>query len=349
MHQRTRRLGFIGAILFLAVTTGLLAASGAGAQTASESSFAGKRFKIVVGAAAGGGNDIYGRILARHLPTHIPGKPTIIIVNMQGASSISATNYMANIAPKDGSELLEIVQALPLVQAFGQENINFDLAAFHWVGNMTDSPVVYVTWRDSPVKDVESARKTEIVFGSTSPNSLFSMMPLVMNKTLGTRFKVVNGYDSGKAIELATERGEVGGFGGSTWSSLAIDEPEWISQKKINILAQAGLRKAKELADVPLLTELQVRDEDRAVLKFYSGVVAFARAFALGPDVPADRVAVWRRAFDDTMKDKAFLAEATAMKLDINPVGGEALQKIVADTVHADRELIARAQAALGN
>jgi tripartite-type tricarboxylate transporter receptor subunit TctC len=262
---------------------------------------------------------------------------------------MKAANYLANIAPRDGSELLEIVQALPLVQAFGQANINFDLATFSWVGNMTDSPVVYLTWRGSPVHDLESAKREEAIFGSTTTGALFSMMPLVMNRFVGTKFKVINGYDSGKDIELATERGEIAGFGGSTWSSLAISQPEWLSQKKVNILAQAGLRKAAELGDVPLLMDLGTTEEDRAVLRFYSGVVAFARAFAVGPDVPKERVTAWREAFDATMANPAFIAEAAAMKLDINPIGGEALQKIIVQTVRADKDLLVRAQSALVN
>ena len=167
MHQRTRRLGFIGAILFLAVTTGLLAASGAGAQTASESSFAGKRFKIVVGAAAGGGNDIYGRILARHLPTHIPGKPTIIIVNMQGASSISATNYMANIAPKDGSAISAASNSALALAIYGDSAAKYDTRKFEWIGSTDKQTAVCVSWATSPIKSLDDAKKQEVTVSAT--------------------------------------------------------------------------------------------------------------------------------------------------------------------------------------
>lgn len=335
--------------LLASALLGLLPAAAPSWAATAEGFYSGKQVKLVVGAVAGGGNDIYARILSRHMPRHIPGKPTVIVVNMPGASSITAANYLQHIAPRDGTEMLEIVQALPMVQAFGQDNINFDLAAFNWIGNMTDSPVVYVAAKAAGVTTIQQAMQRELVYGSTTPASLFAMMPTVMNSLVGTRFKVINGYDSGKAIELAMERGEIGGFGGSTWSSLMVDEPGWIDRHEIEILVQAGVRKAQDLAGVPLLTDLARNDEDRRVLAFYSGVVAYARAFTVGPNVPQDRVAALRRAFDATMADPAFLAEASQIRLDVTPIGGEALQKIITETVHADKTLLARAQAALAD
>ena len=310
-------------------------------------SFLNKGFKIVVGAGAGGGNDLYARLLAKHLPDYLPKRPAVTVVNMPGASSIAAANYINRRAPRDGTEMLAIVQSLPLVQAFGQANIDFDLAKFQWIGNMTDSPVVYATWHTSPVVDVEAAKRVESIFGSTTQNSLFSMMPLVMNRVLGTRFKVINGYPSGSAINLAIEAGEVGGVGGTTWASLAANKPSWVSEKKLNVIAQAGLRKAPDLPDTPLLTDLASTEAERAVLNFYSGVVAFARAFAFGPDVRSDRVALFRHAFDRMVAEPQFIAEAEKMGMDISPTSGETLQLIIAGMVYADPALLAQAKDAI--
>lgn len=322
------------------------------AQAAAQSppvdlSFLNKGLKIVVGAGAGGGNDLYARLLARSLPDRLPVKTNITIVNMPGASSIAAANYINRRAPRDGTEMLAIIQSLPFVQAFGQANIDFDLAAFQWIGNMTESPVVYVTWRGSSVTDMDAARRMESAFGSTTPGSLFSMMPLVANRVLGTRFKVINGYGSGSAISLALETGEVAGVGGMTWASLAASKPNWVAEKKLNILAQAGVRKAPDLPDTPLLADLASSEAERAVLNFYSGVVAFARAFAYGPDVEASRVALMRAAFDRLVADPQFVAESEKMGMDINPTRGETLQKIIAELVHADPALLARAKEAI--
>ena len=245
--------------------------------------------------------------------------------------------------------MLAIVQALPMSQAVGQDSVNFDLAAFKWIGNMTDSPVVFVASKASGVATLADAKAHDVLYGSTTSASLFGMMPIVVNNLIGARFHVINGYDSGKAIELATERGEIAGFGGSTWSSLTIDEPGWIEKRTINVLAQAGLRKAPGLDGVPLLTELAHNDLDRQVLNFYSGVVAYARAFAVGPDAPDERVAELRAAFDATMTDPDFLAEAAKIKLDVTPISGQALQNVIAATVHADKALLTRAQSALAD
>jgi len=305
--------------------------------------FARKGLKIVVGAGAGGGNDLYARLLARHLGTRLPDKAPVTVINMPGASSIAAANYISKVAPRDGTVILSIVQSLPYVQAFGQANIDFDLAQFQWIGNMTDSPVTFITWHTSLVSDVEAAKRVETIFGSTTPGSLFSMMPMVMNRLLGTRFKVVNGYPSGSAIELALEAGEIAGFGGSTWASLTVNKPSWLRENNINVLAQAGLRRAPGLP-APLLTDLAQTETQRSLLTFFSGVVAFARAFAVGPDVPADRVSLLRDAFDAVVADDRFLEDARNLHIDINPTSGEVLQKIIIDLVHADASLLAQAK-----
>jgi len=345
-HARIATYSLQRKLLAILIFSGL--ATQAIAQSpAADMSFLNKGVKIVVGAGPGGGNDLYARILARSLPDYLPVKTNFTVVNMPGASSIAAANYINRRASRDGTEMLAIIQSLPFVQAFGQANIDFDLAKFQWIGNMTESPVVYVTWRTSPVVDVETAKRMELAFGSTTPGSLFSMMPLVMNRVLGTRFKVINGYGSGSAISLALETGEVAGVGGMTWASLAASKPAWFAEKKINIIAQAGIRKAPDLPDTPLLVDLASSEAERAVLAFYSGVVAFARAFAFGPDVQADRVALFRQAFDRLVSDPQFVTEAEKMGIDINPTSGETLQKIITELVHADPALLARAQEAI--
>ena len=309
--------------------------------------YASRQVKLVVGGGVGGGTDLYGRFLARHLGRHIPGQPSIVVVNMPGADSITAGNYIANTAPRDGTELLGIAQSLPMVQALGNGNIRFDLARFGWIGNMSQSVNVFIAWHESGVRTIDDARRVALTIGSTTAGSLSGIMPVVLNNLLGTRFRVVNGYDSGGAIELAMERGEVGGRASVTWASLKGERPDWVRDRKVNVLVQVGLLHDPELPDVPLLGELASRPSDRATVSFLADMAAVARAFALGPDVPAARLADLRRAFDETMRDPALIQEAARLQLDISPTSGRDLQGIVAAIVHAPTGVVAQVTAAI--
>ena len=309
--------------------------------------YAGRQIKLVVGGGVGGGTDLYGRFLARHLGAHIPGRPGIVVVNMPGADSISAGNYFATSAPRDGTEMLAIAQSLPMVQALGNDNIRFDLARFGWIGNMSQSVNVFIAWHASGVRTLEDAKHLPLTIGSTTAGSLSGIMPVVLNNLLGTRFRIVNGYESGGTIELAMERGEVGGRASVTWASLKGEHPDWVRERKIAVLVQVGLARDPELPQVPLLSDLVPEPPGRAVAGFLGDMAGVARAYALGPGVPEERLAILRRAFDAAMRDPALLEEAARLQLDVSPTPGAELQDIVASIVRASPEVVAQVTAAI--
>jgi tripartite-type tricarboxylate transporter receptor subunit TctC len=328
----------LGLHALLALVGCLLAPLAAAAQDF----YAGKQVKLVVGGGVGGGTDLYGRFLARHLGAHIPGKPTLYVVNMPGADSITAGNYAANLAPHDGTELFALGQSLPMVQGLGKDSIKFDLAAFGWIGNMSESVNVFIAWHQSPVRTLEDAKRHALTIGSTTAGSLSGLMPVVLNNLLGTKFRVINGYDSGGAIELAMERGEIGGRASVTWASLKAERPDWVRDHAINVLVQVGLTPDRELPGVPMLDALGKKPADAAVLRFFAELSAVARTFCAAPGLPPARLTLLRRAFDATMRDPAVLAEAGKLQLDISPMTGEALQTVVTNMVRTPADLVSQ-------
>ncbi len=310
-----------------------LAASPAGAQSVEEF-YKGRKIDVVIGFTVGGGYDAYARLLARHMGEHIPGKPAIIPRNMTGAGSRIAAAFIHGVAPKDGTAIGIADQSIPLEQALGDAGVKFDSRELNWIGNPNADNNVLTTWHTSPVKTLDDARKIEVTMGATGFNTS-SQYPTVLNATAGTKFKVIFGYPGGNEINLAMERGEVGGRGSNAWASYKSTRPDWIKDNKINILVQIGLRKAPDLPNVPLLMETATNDVDRAALRLLSAPTTIGRPFFAPPNVPADRVKALRAAFDAMIKDKAFLDEAQKLNLDIDPVSGEELQKIVADIIDA--------------
>ena len=310
-----------------------LAASPAGAQSVEEF-YKGRKIDVVIGFTVGGGYDAYARLLARHIGEHIPGKPAIIPRNMTGAGSRIAAAFIHGVAPKDGTAIGIADQSIPLEQALGDAGVKFDSRELNWIGNPNADNNVLTTWHTSPVKTLDDARKIEVTMGATGFNTS-SQYPTVLNATAGTKFKVIFGYPGGNEINLAMERGEVGGRGSNAWASYKSTRPDWIKDNKINILVQIGLRKAPDLPNVPLLMETATNDVDRAALRLLSAPTTIGRPFFAPPNVPADRVKALRAAFDAMIKDKAFLDEAQKLNLDIDPVSGEELQKIVADIIDA--------------
>jgi tripartite-type tricarboxylate transporter receptor subunit TctC len=286
----------------------------------------------------GGGYDAYARLVARHMGEQIPGKPTIVPRNMTGAGSRVAANYLFNVAAKDGTALGIADQSIPLEQALGDSGIKFDSRAFNWIGNVVADNNVVATWHASPIKSLDDAKRIESNIGATGFNTS-AQYPAVMNQMIGTKFKVIFGYPGGNEINLAMERGEVAGRGSNAWASYKATRPEWVRDDKLHILAQVGLTRAPDLPNVPLLMDLASNDQDRAAMRLLSAPTAVGRPFFAPPGTPADRVATLRAAFDATMKDAAFLEDAKKSGLDVNPIPGVELQKIVADIIDAPAEV----------
>lgn len=327
------RLGFAACLLLGA--TGVVRAQDAAAQF-----YQGKTISLVIGYSAGGGYDTYGRLVARFLGEHIPGKPIVVARNMPGASSRVAIAYAYNVAPRDGLALYTGDQSLSLAQAMG-EPLNFDMSRFIYIGNPSSENNTTATWHTSGITTIADAMAREVTMGATggSPSSQY---PRIMNAVLGTRFKIILGYPGGNEINLAMERGEVAGRGSNNWASWKATRADWLRDNKINILVQVGLKKAHDLLNVPLLIDLARNDEDRTLLKLLSTPATIGRPVFASPDTPADRVAVLRHGFDAMIKDQHFLTEAARMNLEIDPVSGLELQEIVTDILKTPKSVSKR-------
>ena len=294
--------------------------------------YKGRTMELLIGYTTGGGYDTYGRLVSRHLGGFIPGKPSFVVRNLPGGGGRVLMGQMMNVAPKDGSVVATADQSLPLAQAMRDPGILFDSKALIWIGNPAADNNTVATWHTTGVTNMDEARRKEVVVGSTGPNTS-SQIPYAMNATLGTKFRVVTGYPGGNEINMSMENGETGARGSSPWSTWKATKPDWVRDKKIHIIAQVGLTRAPDLPDVPLITDLATNEEDRAALRLLSAPATVGRPYFTTPGVPADRVKALRDAFSAMVKDEAFLEDAKKLGLDINPVSGEELQKIIADIV----------------
>src|SRR5579883_274901 len=308
----------------------------------------GKTLSLIIGTSAGNDYDFRGRLLAKYLGRHIPGEPAIVPQNMPGAGGIKAANYLATIAPRDGTTLHMIMSNMMSSQAIGAQGVQFDTRKFFWIGNTTSTPNVTVAWYKSGVTSIEQVKTRELIVGAPG-GTLGVVYATAMNALLGTKFKIVTGYPGGNEVNLAMERGEIDGRASNSWASWKSTRPDWVKDKKIIVLVQVGLKRAPDLADVPLLNELARNDMDRQVLTFLSADTAIARALVKTPDTPADRVEALRRAFDATMKDPDFLADAEKTNMDIDPMSGAESQKIADSIVNTSPQVLARAKAVLGD
>jgi tripartite-type tricarboxylate transporter receptor subunit TctC len=309
--------------------------------------YRGKRINLVIGYGTGGGYDSYARLLARFLGEHIPGNPGIIAQNMPGAGSRGAANWLYRIAPKDGTVIATLGQGTATDQALGQPGIQFDARRFNWIGNMVVVNNILFVSAATGVKTIDDAKKKVLSIGATGAASPSVLYPQVSNNILGTKFKIVSGYPGGGDINLAVERGEVDGRGSDSWASIKASNPAWLTDKKVNILFQVGPRREPDLPDAPLWSELARGDEQRQILDVLSGDVAVGRPILTAPDVPAERVAALRQAFDETMTDPKFIAAARQANMYFNPIGGEELQRIVGRILSPSPEVIAKVKDAL--
>ncbi len=329
----------------LAAGAGSLASVPAAAQ-AVEAFYKGKTIDMTIGYSAGGGYDVYARIVARHMAGHIPGKPAIVPRNMTGGGSRVAANYMYSVANKEGLAIATADQSLALSQVLGEKAIKLDASKFNYIGNPISDNNTTSSWHTTGVTRWEQAKEKELSLGATGPNTS-AWYGMAMNAMLGTKFKIITGYPGGNDVNLALEKGEVDVRGSNSWSSWKGTRPHWLAEKKINILVQIGLKRDPELPNVPLLMDLPTDPDDKAALRLLSAPTAIGRPLFMPPGVPADRVAAIREAFEKTMKDPAFIEEAKKSKLDLLPVSGEELQKIVDDIVAAPPRVVERLKTAL--
>ena len=310
--------------------------------------YRGRTIQMVIGVSAGGDYDLRARLLARYMTKHIPGNPKIVPQNMLGAGGLVAANWLANVAPKDGSVMLAISSNLPVGQAVGLDGVKYDIRKFSYVGNTTDSPNVINSWHTSGVTRIEQVLEKEFVVGATGRSSGSYYYPAALNSYAGTKFKIVFGYPGGADVNIAMERGEVGGRGSNLWASWKSTRPQWLTEKKIIMLVQIALKRHPELPDVPLMQELVKSDLHKQVMTFISADTAIARAIVTAPDVPADRLAALRQAFDAAIKDPGLIKEAEQAQQDISPTTGVEAQEVANSIVNAPPEVVAEAKKILG-
>jgi tripartite-type tricarboxylate transporter receptor subunit TctC len=295
---------------------------------APEAFYKGKQIRMIIASGSGGGYDTYGRVLARWMQNYVPGKPTFVVQNMDGAGGLKATNYTYAVAPKDGTVFTATYNALIIEPLIGGHGVEYDPLKFSWIGSMGKQQQICTTWHTSPVKTIEDAMKREVVTSSTGATGNSSTLPRLLNELLGTKFKVVNGYGTSE-MRLAVERGEAEGICGLSYTTLLASSPDWILNKKINILLQTGNTRHPAMPNVPLAVEKAPTEEGKSILRLYSTPEEMGRPFVAPPGVPKDRVTVLRRAFDATMKDKGFLADAEKTHLEIDAVNGEEMDKLI--------------------
>jgi tripartite-type tricarboxylate transporter receptor subunit TctC len=310
--------------------------------------YKGKQIKFVVRTPTGGDYDQYTRLLARFMGKYIPGNPQLVAVNMPGGGGITAANYMAQVAPRDGTVIGIVSQGLAADQALGMSpQFKADLREFNWIANVVYSNQLLVVWKTSPTKTIDDAKKRVTTIGTTGAGSASVQYPAFYNNVLGTKFKIVFGYPGGQYIDLAMERGEVEGRGTSPYAGYMAAKPIWIPTRQIIPLIQAGLEKEPALPDVPLIVDQPVRAEDKPLLHFMAQSSAVGRPLATTPGVPRERVSALRTAFLATMKDPEFVAAAAHENLEFRPMTGDKLQEIIVGLLNAPQDVRDRMKAAL--
>lgn len=307
----------------------------------SQDFYKGRQITLVIGNNAGTAYDASARLVGRHLGRHIPGRPTIVVQNMPGATGLTAANYIWNIVPKDGSVIANAHQSLPLRQVLGDSAVQYDATQLQWIGSAEVSNQTIAVWHTVPIQTLADVKSHEVVMGGTTLRADSSIVLALANKYLGTRFKVIHGYQANQ-IDIAMERGEVEGRV-VIWGGLKATKPNWLSENKVKIIAQLGLNREPELPDVPLLQELAGTDDSKRIIELFSAQLALGRPLYAAPAVPKDRVALLRKAFEDMIVSAEFLEDAARSRYEVQLVSGAELEKIVQTMMATPAELVAKA------
>jgi tripartite-type tricarboxylate transporter receptor subunit TctC len=293
--------------------------------------YKGRSVSLIIGYSVGGGYDSYGRLLARYLGEHIPGRPNILPQNMPGAGSVKAANYIYSVAAKDGSVIGTFGRTVPVAPLLAASGATFDATRFTWLGSVSTDTSLCVTSRKSTVRTWDDFLRTQTTLGGEGAGSDPDVFALLYKNVFGAKVKLVSGYPGTNDTSLAMDRGEIDGFCGLSWSTLKSRHPDWLQNKSINIIVQAGLKKEPELAGVPFALDLAKTDEQRQILKLILASQQMARPFAAPPGLPADRRAALLAAFDATLHDGNLLAEAKRESLDVDPVSASEMDALLAE------------------
>jgi tripartite-type tricarboxylate transporter receptor subunit TctC len=324
---------------FLALGIAILANSPAVAQTTT----------IVVGFPPGGNYDTYMRTFARHLGKHLPGNPSIVPENMAGAGSLRAANFLFNVAPKDGTTIGVFARGLATQPLLDDKGIQFDARKFNWIGSLSSEVSVALSWYSKPFRTIDDARQREMILAGTGSGADSVIFPYILNGVLGTKFKVVTGYPGAVDYLLAVERGEADGTAGVSWSTITAVKPDWVREKKINVMLQLGTKRHPDLDGAPLVMEFAKSESDKGILALIFARQEMAYPIVAPPGIPAERLQTLRRAFDAVVNDPDYIADARRQALDSDPVKGADIVALIDRIYMSPPDVIARTKLAIEN
>ena len=320
-----------------------------GARAAGvEEFYRGRSLSLIIGYSAGSGYDLYARLLGRFIGKYIPGNPAVIPQNMPGAGSLKAAMYLYSVAPKDGTVIATIGRSAPLEPLLGEAQ--FDGRNFAWLGSIASNSSLCTTWHTSTVKTWQDALTKPFALAGEGSGSDPDNFARILKNLFGAKVKLVTGYPGGTEMNLAIERGEVDGRCGWSWDSIKSTRPDWLRDRKINLLAVFSLQKAVDIPDeVPLIADLAASEEQRQILRLHLAGQALGRPFFTSPGVAPDRKAALRAAFDATMKDPDFVAEINKLKLEVNPASGAEIDRLLAEIYATPKSVVEKAKQAVRN
>jgi tripartite-type tricarboxylate transporter receptor subunit TctC len=316
------------------------------AHTANAADFyKGRTMSVIIGYSAGGGYDLYARVLAQHMGRHIPGNPTLIPQNMPGAGSIKAALYLFSVAPKDGTVIGTFARGMASTALIGQAN--FDARKFNWIGSIMQDTTLCVSWNTSPIKSWNDVMTKQFTAGGEGAAGDPDIFAKLYKNVFGAKIRLATGFPGTTDVTLAMQRHEVDGLCGLSWSTVKSRYGDWVKEKKINLLLQAAPKRDPELPNVPLAADFARTPEQHQILDFVVASEVLARPFVAPPGIPAERKAILRKAFDETMKDPAFLADAKKTIIDVNPVSGPEVDAVVASLYATPKDVVAKAMRAI--
>jgi tripartite-type tricarboxylate transporter receptor subunit TctC len=335
----------LAAALAVALPTFLPAVADTAAAQSEDRFFSGQQIRVIVASGPAGGFDTYARLLARHMGRFIPGSPTFVVQNMTGAGGLRAAAYIAKVAPRDGLTIAAMQAHTIKAPILTPGAADFDATRLGWIGSLNREVMVCVSWHTSPIKSLQDVMNSELIVGG-SAGADTELIPVALNRLVGTRFRPVVGYADGPSILVAMQRGEVGGRCGWSWSSIVVQHPEWVRDKTINVMVQVPSRHPA-LSSVPLASDLVKDPANKGVIEFLFGHLAMSRSYALPPETPPARLATYRTAFDAMVKDAEFIADLERLKQELSPMSGAEVEALVKETLGAPQGVIERAKAAI--
>jgi tripartite-type tricarboxylate transporter receptor subunit TctC len=325
------------------VSCALLSLSKQGLAQTAEEFYRNRSITMLVASGVGGGYDTYARTFARHAVKHLPAAAAIIAKNMPAASGLAAANSLYNSSDRDGGTIAALTNGAAIEPLFGNPGARYDALRLNWLGSIGKLENVCATWFRSPVRTIEAAREREVTVAAAGATSNTAIVPRVLNALIGTKFKLVAGYDTGSGLTMAIERGETEGICGLSWSTMKASRPHWIRDHKLNVIVQMGLQKLSDLPDVPSALDLLSDPDSKQLLELILIRQEAGRPFAAPPDVPADRLSALRRAFDATMRDPDFLAEARKLQMEVDPLSAIEVERLLAAAYQTPKRIVRRA------